>query len=294
MKLLNNSARDDVARYIRRAQEFPMLEAETEWRLAREWRDHADDSAAEQLANSYLRLVIKIARGYLGYQLPLTDLISEGNLGLMQAIRRFDPEQGFRLSTYAPWWIRAAIQDFVMRSESLVRMGTTAAQKKLFFNLKRLKAAHRELSDGDLCPSTVADIAHRLGVDESEVVEMNRRLVGGTHSLNAPANDDSDMAFQDFLVDGGEDQETRLAASEELTHRRLFVGEAMKSLSERERDILTQRRLRDDPPTLETLGTQYGVSRERIRQIEAHAFEKLRKAVIRVAKQDSRKSALAA
>jgi RNA polymerase sigma-32 factor len=271
-----------------------MLEAETEWRLAREWRDHADDSAAEQLANSYLRLVIKIARGYLGYQLPLTDLISEGNLGLMQAIRRFDPEQGFRLSTYAPWWIRAAIQDFVMRSESLVRMGTTAAQKKLFFNLKRLKAAHRELSDGDLCPSTVADIAHRLGVDESEVVEMNRRLVGGTHSLNAPANDDSDMAFQDFLVDGGEDQETRLAASEELTHRRLFVGEAMKSLSERERDILTQRRLRDDPPTLETLGTQYGVSRERIRQIEAHAFEKLRKAVIRVAKQDSRKSALAA
>lgn len=294
LKSLSNSARDDIARYIREAQEFPMLDAETEWRLARQFRDHGDKEAAKELANSYLRLVVKIARGYLGYNQPLADLISEGNVGLMQAIERFDPEQGYRLSTYAQWWIRATIREFVMRSESLVRMGTTAAQKKLFFNLRRLKAAHRELEDGELSPLTVAAIARRLDVDEAEVVEMNRRMVGGTYSLNAPANDDSDMVFMDMLVDPGEDMESRYAATEEMDQRRRQMGAAMTVLTERERHILSERRLSDEPPTLETLAKIYGISRERVRQIEVQAFEKLRKAMMRAVQKAANNPALAA
>jgi RNA polymerase sigma-32 factor len=279
LKTLNYSAQDDVSRYIRRAHEFPMLEVEVEHALARRWRDHADEAAARELASSYLRLVIKIAKGYLGYNLPFADLISEGNLGLMQAIHRFDPEQGFRLSTYAPWWIRAAIQDYVMRSESLVRMGTTAAQKKLFFNLKRLKARFHELDDGDLAPATVAAIAKLLGVTQDEVVEMNRRLVGGAHSLNATPAEGSETSLLDMLVDHDPDQEDRLGDAQEFALRRRLVSEAMETLSDRERHILAERRLKDDPPTLEELGQCYGVSRERIRQIEAQALEKIRKAV---------------
>lgn len=279
LKTLKYSAQDDVSRYIRKAHEFPMLEAADEQMLARRWRDEEDEAAASRLADSYLRLVIKIAKGFLGYNLPFADLISEGNVGLMQAIHRFDPEQGFRLSTYAPWWIRAAIQDYVIRSESLVRMGTTAAQKKLFFNLKRLKASHRALDDGDLAPDTVAAIARELGVPEGEVVEMNRRLVGGTHSLNASPAEGSETSFQDLLVDDGPDQEDRLGEAEEYAQRRRLVSEAMGALSERERHIVAERRLKDDPPTLEALGAIYGVSRERIRQIEAQALEKIRKAV---------------
>jgi RNA polymerase sigma-32 factor len=286
--MLNTAAfaiANDLTHYLRRIDRYPLLDAETERELARRCRDDDDDAAAQLLANSYLRLVVKIAKGFLGYKLPLADLVSEGNVGLMQAIRRFDPEQGFRLSTYAPWWIRAAIQEYVLRSQSLVRMGTTAAQKKLFFNLRRLKAAHEVLGDGDLAPETVAAIAHELAVEENEVVEMNRRLVGGTHSLNAPTREGADTDFQDLLVDQSADHESVIADAEEMEQRRHLMTEALAILNDRERHILTERRLKDDPPTLETLSGQYGVSRERVRQIEVQAFNKLCKAVNRAAKE---------
>ena len=265
--------------YLRQINRFPLLDADVEENFARRYRDLGDDEAGWRLANSYLRLVVKIAKRYSGYGLPLSDIISEGNVGLMQAIQRFDPDQGYRLSTYAPWWIRAAIQEFVLRSESMVRMGTTAAQKKLFFNLRRLKAAHEQLDDRDLPSETVTAIASRLGVHEAEVIEMNRRLVGGTCSLNALTHDGADTEFQDLLEDGGDNQETVLADAQELAQRRQMLGEAIKILNDRERDILTARRLTEEPPTLEVLGRRYGISRERVRQIEVQALEKIRKAI---------------
>ncbi len=280
LKTQSNPAGNELSRYMREAHEYPLLDAETEWRLARRWRDHGDQAAADRLAHAYLRLVVKIARGFSGYNAPLADLISEGNVGLMQAIHRLDPDQGFRLSTYAPWWIRAAIQDYVLRSASLVRMGTTAAQKKLFFNLRRMKAARRELSDGDLAPETITEIAETLKVPENEVIEMNRRLIGGTHSLNAPSNAESESEFQDLLVDEADDPEQLVAEAEERTERRRLMSKALGVLNDRERRILTERRLSDDPPTLEALGDHYGISRERVRQIEVRAFEKLQKAVL--------------
>jgi RNA polymerase sigma-32 factor len=269
-----------LSHYLRQIRHYPLLQAEDEMRLARRWRDHGDEAAAHKLAQSYLRLVVKIARGFLGYKLRFEDLISEGNVGLMQAIERFDPERGFRLSTYAPWWIRAAIQDYVLRSASLVRLGTTAGQKKLFFNLRRIKAAHGELEDRDLDPETVTSIATALGVSEDEVIQVNRRLIGGVHSLNASRDDGSDNAYIDSLVDETPNQEVLYAETEERRQRRGRLDDALATLTERERHIITQRRLQDDPPTLESLSHRFGVSRERVRQIEVRAVEKLRAAMV--------------
>ncbi len=267
------------ARYLAEVRRFPMLDAETERQLARRWRDACDPAAVERLANSYLRLVVKIAKGYQGYGLAVGDLISEGHVGLMQAIERFDPDRGVRLSTYATWWIRAAIQGYVLRTSSLVRMGTTPAQKRLFYNLRRLRAKYGEYADGDLAPETVAAIAGDLGVPEHEVVQMNRRLAGSDYSLNEAPAGETEREFLDFVADESEDQESVLAEADEMSHRRDLVGRALAVLNERERDILTQRRLSEDPPTLEVLSHRYGVSRERIRQIEVNAFQKLQKAV---------------
>ncbi|MBI4184796.1 MAG: RNA polymerase factor sigma-32 [Proteobacteria bacterium] len=270
---------DGLARYLREVRKFPMLDAEVERALATRWRDSRDPKAAERLAASYLRLAVKIAKGYAGYGLPLADLISEGHVGLMQAIDKFDPDRDVRLATYATWWIRAAIQGYVLRNSSLVRMGTTPAQKKLFYNLRRLKAGYGELGDGDLKPETVAAIARDLGVAEPEVVEMNRRMAAADYSLNVSPGEDSESEFLDLVVDETADQETALAEADEMERRRTLVGRALDRLTPRERDILARRRLTEDPPTLETLSRRYRVSRERVRQIEARAVEKLQKAV---------------
>jgi RNA polymerase sigma-32 factor len=256
-----------------------MLSPEEELELSRRWRDHEDMEAAHKLVTSHLRLVAKIAMGYRGYGLPVGELISEGNVGMMQAVKRFDPDRGFRLATYAMWWIRAAIQEYILHSWSLVKMGTTAAQKKLFFNLRRLKGQMQAIEDGDLQPEQVTKIAHVLDVPEQDVVSMNRRLSAPDHSLNAPVRSDSEGEWQDWLVDDAESQEAAIADHEELSGRKALLSGALKSLNERERHILIERRLKDNPTTLEDLSQQYGISRERVRQIEVRAFEKLQKAM---------------
>ena len=273
------SPEGNLARYLQEIRKFPMLEKEEEYMLAKRWREHDDIEAAHKLVTSHLRLVAKIAMGYRGYGLPVGELISEGNLGMMQAVKRFDPERGFRLATYAMWWIRAAIQEYILHSWSLVKMGTTAAQKKLFFNLRKIKGQMQAIDEGDMPPETVTEIARRLSVTEDDVVSMNRRLSAPDHSLNAPLRDDSDGEWQDWLVDDSESQEHMLAEKEELNNRRQLLADAMESLNERERHILTERRLKDGPTTLEQLSQVYSISRERVRQIEVRAFEKLQKAM---------------
>jgi RNA polymerase sigma-32 factor len=254
-----------------------MLTPEEELSLAHQWRDTQNMEAAHKLVTSHLRLVAKIAMGYRGYGLPVGELISEGNVGMMQAVKRFDPDRGFRLATYAMWWIRAAIQEYILHSWSLVKMGTTAAQKKLFFNLRRLRGQMQAIDDGDLQPEQVAKIARVLAVPEQDVVSMNRRLAAPDHSLNAPVRQDSEGEWQDWLVDESETQETAIADREELTGRKALLTGALKALNERERHILIERRLKDNPTTLEDLSQQYNISRERVRQIEVRAFEKLQK-----------------
>ena len=273
------TAESGLTRYLEEIRRFPMLEPQEEYMLAKRWREHGDRDAAHKLVTSHLRLVAKIAMGYRGYGLPISEVISEGNVGLMQAVKRFEPEKGFRLATYAMWWIKAAIQEYILRSWSLVKMGTTANQKKLFFNLRKAKSKISALEEGDLRPDQVKLIAKRLGVTEQDVVDMNRRL-GGDVSLNAPIREDGDSGeWQDWLVDDASDQESRLAESEEADNRRQALGEALSVLNERERRIFEARRLADDPITLEDLAAEFGVSRERVRQIEVRAFEKVQKAV---------------
>ena len=267
----------NLSRYLQEIRKFPMLTPEVELNLAKRWRDVADEKAAHTLVTSHLRLVAKIAMGYRGYGLPVGELISEGNVGMMQAVKRFDPDRGFRLATYAMWWIRAAIQEYILHSWSLVKMGTTAAQKKLFFNLRRLKGQMAALEEGDLKPEQVAKIAHTLQVPEQDVVSMNRRLASPDNSLNAPIRADSEGEWQDWLVDDTESQESELAEREDMSNRRHLLDTALKTLNERERHILIERRLKDEPTTLEELSQQYNISRERVRQIEVRAFEKLQK-----------------
>ncbi|PWC76366.1 RNA polymerase sigma factor RpoH [Azospirillum sp. TSH64] len=269
----------NLSRYLQEIRKFPMLEPEREYMLAKSWQQHEDSGAAHQLVTSHLRLVAKIAMGYRGYGLPLSELISEGNVGMMQAVKRFDPDRGFRLATYAMWWIRAAIQEYILHSWSLVKMGTTAAQKKLFFNLRRLKGQMQAIEEGDLSPEQVQAIATKLDVPEQDVVNMNRRLASPDHSLNAPLRAESEGEWQDFLVDESASQEITIADREELGKRRKLLANAMTALNDRERDILTERRLREAPTTLEDLSQKYGISRERVRQIEVRAFEKLQKAI---------------
>jgi RNA polymerase sigma-32 factor len=276
---------DALSRAMREAGRFPLLSAQDEQEISRAWRDRRDAKAMERLVQSHLRLVTKIARGFSGYGLPVADLIAEGHLGLMQAVEKFDPDKGFRFNTYAVWWIRAAIQTYILHNWSLVKMGTTAAQKKLFFNLRRLKAQLTEMETGDLRPETVRAIAMELAVPEQEVVEMNRRLAASESSLNAEVGEDGDAQMQDFLVDERPSQETVLADHQELTLRRKLLDKGLAALTDRERRILIERRLKDNPTTLEELGKEYAVSRERVRQIEARAFEKLQKAMRNAAQQ---------
>jgi RNA polymerase sigma-32 factor len=273
------TAESGLSRYLDEIRRFPMLEPQEEYMLAKSWREHGDRTAAHKLVTSHLRLVAKIAMGYRGYGLPISEVISEGNVGLMQAVKRFEPEKGFRLATYAMWWIKAAIQEYILRSWSLVKMGTTANQKKLFFNLRKAKSRISALEEGDLRPDQVKVIAKRLGVAEQDVIDMNRRL-GGDASLNAPIRDNGDSGeWQDWLVDESTSQETRLAESEEFDNRRSALSDALAVLNERERRIFEARRLVDEPVTLEDLAAEFGVSRERVRQIEVRAFEKVQKAV---------------
>lgn len=268
-----------LSRYLQEIRKFPMLPHDEEYMLAKAWRDHEDSEAAHKMVTSHLRLVAKIAMGYRGYGLPVGELIAEGNVGMMQAVKRFEPEKGFRLSTYAMWWIRAAIQEYILRTWSLVKMGTTAAQKKLFFNLRKIKGQIEAIDEGDMTREQVETISTKLGVSETEVINMNRRLTAPDHSLNAPMRADSEGEWMDWLVDDTPSQETVYVESEELKSRRAMLVGAMDSLNERERHILNERRLRDDPLTLEDLSQHYGISRERVRQIEVRAFEKLQKAV---------------
>src|SRR5262245_33559630 len=269
----------NLARYLQEIRKFPMLDPNEEFMLAKRWREHGDTEAAHKLVTSHLRLVAKIAMGYRGYGLPVSELISEGNVGMMQAVKRFEPDRGFRLATYAMWWIRAAIQEYILHSWSLVKMGTTAAQKKLFFNLRKLKGQLQAMEEGDLSPENLKKIATELDVPEADVVSMNRRLASPDHSLNAPLRSDSEGEWQDWLVAESESQETRFGERQELGLRRDLLEKAMTHLNDRERHILTERRLRDNPTTLEDLSQQYGISRERVRQIEVRAFEKLQKAI---------------
>ena len=268
-----------LSRYLEEIRRFPMLEPQQEYMLAKRWREDDDVAAAHTLVTSHLRLVAKIAMGYRGYGLPMNEIISEGNVGLMQAVKRFEPERGFRLATYAMWWIRAAIQEYILHSWSLVKLGTTAAQKKLFFNLRRLKSQMQAIEEGDLSPEAVKKIAETLAVTEDDVISMNRRLDGPDHSLNATLRAESDMEWQDWLVDERATQDTLIAEDDELDHRRELLASAMHVLNDREKHILNERRLKENPTTLEDLSTQYGISRERVRQIEVRAFEKLQKAI---------------
>ena len=273
------SPETNLSRYLQEIRKFPMLEAEEEYMLAKRWREHEDTEAAHKLVTSHLRLVAKIAMGYRGYGLPISEVVSEGNVGLMQAVKRFEPDKGFRLATYAMWWIKASIQEYILRSWSLVKMGTTANQKKLFFNLRKAKSKISALEEGDLRPDQVDIIAKRLGVTTQDVVDMNRRL-GGDASLNAPIRDDGESGeWQDWLVDDAPTQERILADSEESDNRHNALIGALDVLNERERRIFEARRLADDPVTLEDLASEFGVSRERVRQIEVRAFEKVQKAV---------------
>ncbi len=279
------SPEGNLQRYLQEIRKFPMLEPEEEYMLAKRWREHQDAEAAQKLVTSHLRLVAKIAMGYRGYGLPVSELISEGNVGMMQAVKRFDPERGFRLATYAMWWIRASIQEYILHSWSLVKMGTTAAQKKLFFNLRRLKGQLQAIEEGDMSPENVKKIATTLDVSEDEVISMNRRLTSPDHSLNAPVRSDGEGEWQDWLVDESESQETLIADAEEMDKRRELLADAMETLNERERHILTERRLQDEPTTLEDLSKVYGISRERVRQIEVRAFEKLQKSMRNAARE---------
>jgi RNA polymerase sigma-32 factor len=271
-------------RYLSEIRKFPLLTPEQEYMLAKRYQQHEDPEAAAQLVSSHLRLVAKIAMGYRGYGLPVSELISEGNIGLMQGVKKFDPDRGFRLATYAMWWIRASIQEFILRSWSLVKIGTTAAQKKLFFNLRRMKNNLEAFEDGDLTPEHVQKIATDLGVSEDDVVNMNRRMaMGGDTSLNVTLYDDGDGQWQDTLEDDGPLQDERVAEAQERDQRHALLNEALSTLNDRERDILTRRRLIEEPETLEELSQAYAVSRERVRQIEVRAFEKLQKAMLRIA-----------
>ncbi len=271
-------------RYLSEIRKFPLLKPEEEYMLAKRFQEHGDPEAAERLVTSHLRLVAKIAMGFRGYGLPVSELISEGNIGLMQGVKKFEPDRGFRLATYAMWWIRASIQEFILRSWSLVKMGTTAAQKKLFFNLRRMKNNLEAFEDGDLRPEDVKKIATDLGVTEAEVISMNRRMaMGGDTSLNVSMNDDGEGQWQDWLADDGPLQDQEIAESQERVHRHAMLAEAMDDLNEREKHILTERRLIEEPKTLEELSQVYGVSRERVRQIEVRAFDKLQKAMMRIA-----------
>ncbi|WP_035372540.1 RNA polymerase sigma factor RpoH [Acetobacter okinawensis] len=269
----------NLSRYLQEIRKYPLLTPEEELSLSRKWRDKGDVKAAHRLVTSHLRLVAKIAMGYRGYGLPINELISEGNVGMMQAVRRFDPEKGFRLATYAMWWIRAAIQEYILHSWSLVKMGTTAAQKKLFFNLRRLKGQMQAIDDGDLKPEQVNKIATTLGVSEQDVVDMNRRMAAPDHSLNAPLKADQESEWQDRLVDDQVNQEEVYAENEEMSGRKALLTTALETLNERERRIFFERRLKDDPATLEELAHDYGISRERVRQIEVRAFEKVQEAM---------------
>jgi RNA polymerase sigma-32 factor len=277
--VMNIAPEGNLTRYLQEIRKYPMLTPEEELSLAHAWRDREDTEAAHKLVTSHLRLVAKIAMGYRGYGLPVGELISEGNVGMMQAVKRFDPDRGFRLATYAMWWIRAAIQEYILHSWSLVKMGTTAAQKKLFFNLRRLKGQMQAIDDGDLQPEQVAKIARMLDVPEQDVINMNRRLAAPDHSLNATVRADSEGEWQDWLVDESESQETMLAEREEMSGRKALLNGALRTLNERERHILIERRLKEEPTTLEELSQQYNISRERVRQIEVRAFEKLQKAM---------------
>jgi RNA polymerase sigma-32 factor len=279
------AASGGLARYLEEIRRFPMLEPQEEYMLAKRWQEHEDTEAAQKLVTSHLRLVARIAMGYRGYGLPISEVVSEGNVGLMQAVKRFDPDKGFRLATYAMWWIKAAIQEYILRSWSLVKMGTTAAQKKLFFNLRKLKGQLQAFEEGDLRPDQVTTIATKLDVPEEDVISMNRRLAGDT-SLNAPLRADSESGeWQDWLVDEETDQETELVEREEMGNRHNYLVEAIDTLTPREKRIFEARRLAEDPLTLEELSSEFGVSRERIRQIEVRAFEKVQKAVRKAAEQ---------
>ncbi|MFP6687885.1 MAG: RNA polymerase sigma factor RpoH [Alphaproteobacteria bacterium] len=275
-----------VSQYLREIRQFPMLEPDEEFMLAKRWREHEDSDAAHQLVTSHLRLVAKIAMGYRGYGLPVGELISEGNVGLMKAVKRFDPDRGFRLATYAMWWIRASIQEYILHSWSLVKMGTTAAQKKLFFNLRKIKGKLEAIDDGDLSPENVEYIASALNVPERDVISMNRRMLGPDQSLNAPVREEGGGEWQDWLESPETDQESTVLESEELAHRSAQLMRSMEVLNEREKHILSERRLKDEPATLEQLSKVYGISRERVRQIEARAFEKLQKAMHTAAQQE--------
>jgi RNA polymerase sigma-32 factor len=271
-----------LSKYLTEIRKFPLLEPEEEYMFAKAWREHEDPEAARRLVTSHLRLVAKIAMGYRGYGLPLSEVVAEGNVGLMQAVKRFEPDKGFRLATYAMWWIRASIQEYILRSWSLVKMGTTAAQKKLFFNLRKAKTKINAIEEGDLTPEHTKEIARQLAVPEQEVTNMNRRLTAPDSSLNAPLRSDSESEWQDWLADETLDQETRLAEREERGERHDLLAGALGELTERERDIIEARRLRDEPATLEELSQKYGVSRERVRQIEVRAFEKLQQQMKKV------------
>jgi RNA polymerase sigma-32 factor len=274
-----------LSRYLQEIRKFPMLEPHEEFMLAKRWQEHQDPEAAHRLITSHLRLVAKIAMGYRGYGLPINELIAEGNVGMMQAVKRFDPERGFRLATYAMWWIRAAIQEYILHSWSLVKIGTTAAQKKLFFNLRRVKGQIKALEEGDLTQAHVDSISDRLNVPAEDVVSMNRRLSAPDNSLNAPLRLEGDGEWQDWLVDETPNQETRMGENEELSKRQKLLTNAMSNLNERERHILTERRLKDEPATLEDLSKEYDISRERVRQIEVRAFEKLQKSIRNAARE---------
>ncbi|MEM1150054.1 MAG: RNA polymerase sigma factor RpoH [Pseudomonadota bacterium] len=279
------SPEQGLSRYLSEIRKFPMLEKGEEFMLAKAWQQNEDSEAAEKMVTSHLRLVAKIAMGYRGYGLPMAEVISEGNVGLMQAVKKFDPDKGFRLATYAMWWIRAAIQEYILRSWSLVKLGTTAAQKKLFFNLRRIKGEIAALEEGDLKPDQVTEIATRLNVSEKDVISMNGRMSASDASLNVPMGQDGDMEWQDWLADEDQGQAAEFADRQEFDARMELLSAAMEDLNERERHILTERRLNDEPKTLEELSQVYNVSRERIRQIEVRAFEKLQKAMQRMAKE---------
>ena len=281
------SPEQGLSRYLTEIRKFPMLAKDEEFMLAKRWTEHQDAESAHRLVTSHLRLVAKIAMGYRGYGLPIGEVISEGNVGLMQAVKKFDPDKGFRLATYAMWWIRASIQEYILRSWSLVKLGTTAAQKKLFFNLRRLKGEISALEEGDLRPENLAEISRRLGVTEEEVTSMNRRMAsGGDASLNAPiGGTEGEAEWQDWIADDTPGQAERMADDDEFTTRMSLLERAMESLNERERHIITERRLKEEPTTLEDLSTEYNVSRERIRQIEVRAFEKLQKAMREAARE---------
>ena len=275
-----------LSRYLAEIRKFPMLEKDEEFMLAKRWQEHGDAEAAHKMVTSHLRLVAKIAMGYRGYGLPISEVISEGNVGLMQSVKKFDPDKGFRLATYAMWWIRASIQEYILRSWSLVKMGTTAAQKKLFFNLRRMKSQMKALDDGDLHPDQVEQIATKLGVTDDDVISMNRRLSGPDASLNAPMRADGESEWQDWLADDdAESAEDELATSDEFDTRMALLQEAMSGLNERERHIIQERKLTEEPQTLEDLAQVYNVSRERIRQIEVRAFEKLQAEMLRLAQE---------